>query len=418
MKLSTNSVGRVAVVLLIISAFLLSGCRPGVVVPLADDSQATDEDTINVVNNNNQFALELYSELKDQGDNVFFSPYSIATALAMTYEGAKGQTAEEMQSVLHFPENDIVRRSSYARIHNLMNKRDKGYQLNTANAFWANGGYPFLQDYTNVLKKYYASEANNLDFVKETEKSRQTINTWVEDKTNNKIKDLIPPNAINPDTRLVLTNAIYFKGDWVLKFDKRKTRDEDFKITPENKVKVPMMKLTGQKAKFNYAFFPENEMQIIELPYKGEDLSMLILLPKEGAMAELEESLTVEKLNQLKSRMRERKIDVHLPKFKFETKYSLPQTLAKMGMPTAFQWPGADFSGMDGAKNLYISNVIHQAFVEVNEEGTEAAAATAVVMTLGSMVPNYFRADHPFIFMIQERTTGGILFLGKVVDPR
>jgi serpin B len=405
-------------ILLIVSAIFLQGCGPGVVVPLADDSQATTEDTINAVNNNNQFALELYSELNRGNQNIFFSPYSIATALAMTYEGARGQTATEMQNVLHLPENDIVRRSSYARIHNLMNKKDKDYQLNTANAFWANNGYPFLQDYTDVLEKYYASEANNLDFVKETEKSRQTINNWVEDKTNNKIKDLLSPGTINPDTRLVLTNAIYFKGDWVLKFDKKKTRDAPFKITPEKTVQVKMMSLTGQKARFNYAFFPENEMQIIELPYEGEDLSMLILLPKEGAMADLEESLTVENLNQWKNQMRERSISVYMPKFKFETKYNLPQVLSKMGMPTAFQWPGADFSGMDGTRNLYISKVIHQAFVEVNEEGTEAAAATAIVMAMGSMVPNQFRADHPFIFMVQERQTGGILFLGKVMDPR
>ncbi|MBW2965900.1 serpin family protein [Candidatus Woesearchaeota archaeon] len=417
MGASINLIGRLAVFLVILSALLLPlGCK-GPIVPLADDSQANDKDVINVVNNNNQFALELYSELKDQNDNVFFSPYSIATALAMTYEGARTETAEEMQSVLHLPENGIVRRSSYARIHNLINKKDKEYKLYSANAFWAQKDYPFLDSYKNTIKKYYAAEANNLDFIQETEKSRQTINNWVEEKTNNKIKDIIPPGAINSLTRLVLTNAIYFKGDWVLKFDKKKTRDAPFKITPDNEVTVKMMTLTGEKARFNYAFFPENEMQILELLYEGEDLSMLILLPKEGNMQELEESLTAEKLNQWKSSMRETKIDVYMPKFKFETKYFLPQTLAKMGMPTAFKWPGADFSGMDGTQDLFISNVIHQAFVEVNEEGTEAAAATAVVVGITAM-PNFFRADHPFIFIIQERQTGGILFLGKVVDPR
>jgi len=238
----------------------------------------------------------------------------------------------------------------------------------------------------------------------------------VEYKTNEKIKDLLSPGTIDSMTRLVLTNAIYFKGDWVLKFDKKKTTDADFKITPENKVKVPMMTLTGQKAKFNYAFFPENEMQIIELPYEGEELSMLILLPKEGNMIELEESLTAERLNEWKSRMKETKIDVYMPKFRFETKYGLSKTLSDMGMQTAFTWPGADFSGMDGTNNLFISNVIHQAYINVDEEGTEAAAATAVTMTL-SAIPNFFRADHPFIFIIQEKTTGGILFIGKVTDP-
>ena len=402
MRERINLIGRIAVILLILSALLSSGCDKDIVAPIADDSQADDTEVINVVDNNNQFALELYSELNDNEDNVFFSPYSIAAALAMAYEGARGETAEEMQSVLHFPENDIIRRSSYARIHNLINKQDKDYKLYSANAFWAQEKYPFLAEYINIVQKYYAAEANNLDFVTETEKSRQTINNWVEEQTNDKIKDLIPSGAINPLTRLVLTNAIYFKGDWVLKFNKRKTREADFRISPDKTVKVQMMSLTGNKAKFNYAFIPDEELQIIELPYEGEELSMLILLPKEGGLSSFEESLTAEKLNELRNRMRETKIDVYMPKFKFETKYFLPETLSKMGMPTAFKWPGADFSGMDGTQDLFISKVIHQAFVEVNEEGTEAAAATAISMELGAM-PNFFRADHPFIFMIQER---------------
>jgi serpin B len=415
MRKSINLIERLAVIILILSALLPSGCEKGPVPVIADDSQADTEDVISVVDANNQFALELYSELNN-GDNIFFSPYSIASALAMAYEGARGETADEMQSVLHFPEDSLVRRSSYARIHNLINKEDKEYELYSANVFWAQQDYSFLPEYTNTIEKYYAAEANNLDFVGKTEESRQIINNWVEEYTNEKIKDLIPAGAINSLTRLVLTNAVYFKGDWVLKFDKKKTRDADFGISPERTVQVKMMSLTGNKAKFNYAFIPEEELQIIELPYEGEELSMLILLPKEGGLSSLEESLTVEKLNALRGRMSETKINVYMPKFKFETKYFLPQVLSKMGMPTAFKWPGADFSGMDGTKDLYISNVIHQAYVEVNEEGTEAAAATAVMVGMTGM-PNQFRADHPFIFMIQERTAGGILFIGKVVDP-
>jgi serpin B len=417
MKEKIKLIRRIAMLLLILSMLVSSGCGPGVIMPIADDSQATDEAVIGVVDNNNHFALELYSELKDEGDNVFFSPYSIAAALAMAYEGADSQTAEEMADVLNLPEDSMTRRSSYARIHNLINKKDKEYQLYSANAFWAHEGYSFLPDYTDTIERYYAAEANNLDF-RNAEQSRQTINKWVEEHTNGKIEDLIPAGALNALTRLVLTNAVYFKGDWVLKFDKKKTRDNPFRITPDNEVTVKMMGLTGNKAKFNYAFIPEEELQIIELPYEGEDLSMIILLPKEGGMDELEGKLSVDNLNAWKSMMHETKIDVYMPKFEFETKYFLPQALSAMGTPTAFQWPGADFSKMDGTQNLFISNVIHQAYIKVDEEGTEAAAATAIIMELGDMIPTEFRADHPFIFMIQEKTAGGILFMGKVVDPR
>ena len=415
MSTSRNLTERLAVIFLIISALLPFGCT-GTPVQLADDSQANDADVISVVNNNNHFALELYSEL-DNGDNIFFSPYSIAAALSMAYEGANGQTAEEMADVLNLPEDSMTRRSSYARIHNLINKKDKKYQLYSANAFWAQQDYPFLPDYIDTIKRYYTAEANNLDF-RNTEQSRQTINNWVEEHTNGKIKDLIPAGAINAMTRLVLTNAVYFKGDWVLKFDKKKTRDAPFKITPDKEVTVKMMGLTGEKAKFNYAFIPEEELQIIELPYEGEELSMIILLPKESGMDELEGKLSVDNLNAWKSKMRETKIDVYMPKFEFDTKYSLPKVLSAMGMPAAFQWPGADFSKMDGTQDLFISDVIHQAYIKVDEEGTEAAAATAVVIGMGAMIPTEFRADHPFIFMIQERTAGGILFMGKVADPR
>ncbi len=401
---------------LIVLIIFLSGCKEEPIV--TDDTGSTTEGVENIVNANNEFAFDFYSNIKKQGENIFFSPYSLSAALSMTYEGARGQTAEEMQSVLHIPEDPNLRRPNFAKIYNEINKKDKDYKLSTANALWAQNEFTFLQEYFNTIDQYYGGRVTNLDFVKETEKSRQIINNWVEDQTNNKIKDLLPksPPVLTSDTRLVLTNAIYFKGDWVLKFDKKKTRDADFRISPGETIQVPMMSLTGEKAKFNYA--ETEELQILEMPYEGEELSMLVLLPKEDNLRALEESLNAESLEQWKSQLHETQMDVYLPKFKFETKYSLPQTLAKMGMPTAFQWPGADFSGMDGTRNLFISNVIHQAYVEVNEEGTEAAAATAIVMTLGSAMPNYFRADHPFIFIIQERTTGGILFLGKVVDPR
>jgi serpin B len=254
-----------------------------------------------------------------------------------------------------------------------------------------------------------------LDFVKEAEKSRQTINSFIEGQTKDKIKDLIPTGYLDETTRLVLTNAIYFKGIWEWEFDKTDTREQDFKTTSTNIIKTPIMSMNPEDAKFNYA--QTEDLQILELPYKGNKISMLILLPTEN-LDLIESSLTVEKLNGYKSQMEETKLDsISLPKFEFDSKYFMKNTLVSLGMPKAFS-NDADFSGMTGKKDLYISNVIHQAYVGVDEEGTEAAAATAVVMELTAMLPmNVFRADHPFIFIIQEKDTGNILFLGRVVDP-
>ncbi|MBW2984535.1 serpin family protein [Candidatus Woesearchaeota archaeon] len=398
----------------IILSILLVGCAADTEpIKPADDSKATAEGVKTVVDANNQFALDLYSKLKGEGGNVFFSPYSISTALAMTYEGARGQTAEEMKGVFYFPDSDVMR-PSFARIYNLINKEDKKYKLHTANALWAQQDYAFLPEYLGLVEQYYGGKTTNLDFVTKTEESRKIINDWVEDKTNNKIKDLIPPGAINAMTRLVLTNAIYFKGNWLKQFKKSDTYEADFRVSPDKTVKVEMMSMSGKESKFNYA--ETEELQILEMLYDGEELSMLLLLPREDDITALENSLTAEKLDEWKGMLREREIVVNIPKFTFETKYFMVPTLTEMGMPTAFS-ANADFSGMDGTRNLFISNVIHQAFVEVNEEGTEAAAATAVIVALTAMPTNMFIADHPFIFIIQERETGDILFLGKVMDP-
>lgn len=383
--------------------------------PKVDNVGSTPQGIREVVNANNKFTFDLYSELKkSESGNVFYSPYSISAALAMTYEGAKGQTADEMKSVFHFPEISTLR-PNFAAIYNDINEEAEDYELRTGNALWVQQNYPFLEDYTSRVEKYYGGKVANLDFVSETEKSRQTINSFIEEQTNNKIKDLIPQGALNSLTRLVLTNAIYFKGIWEWEFDKSDTREQDFKIIPTNVVKTPMMYMKPEKAKFNYADI--GDLQILELPYKGEKISMLILLPIEN-LETIEPFLTAEKLEEWKSQMEETRLDaIYLPKFEFDTKYFMKDTLSNLGMPTAFSG-GADFSGITGQRDLFISFVIHQAFVEVNEEGTEAAAATAVRMDEYVVIPrNVFRADHPFIFIIQEKDTGNILFLGKVVNP-
>lgn len=397
--------------------------------PRADDVGSTPKGIQEVVNANNQFAFDLYSELaKTEKDNIFYSPYSISAALAMTYEGAKGKTAEEIKEVFHFPETSVLR-PNYAAIYNKINEDNKEYQLSTGNALWVQQDYLLLNDYSEAVERYYGGKASNVDFIKETEKSRQTINSFIEEQTNNKVKELIPAGQVDHLTRLVITNAIYFKGTWEWEFDKSDTRDKDFYITPENVVKTPMMYMDSDKATFNYADL--EKLQILELPYKGDKISMLILLPKQGEAYDYEKGekitynynledieLSSEKLNEYKSEMQETKLSaIYLPKFKFDTKYFMVSTLSEMGMPTAFSMQ-ADLSGIDGSQNLYIQNVIHQAFVQVDEKGTEAAAATSITIGFKSAMPsNVFTADHPFIFIIQEKETGNILFMGRMTDP-
>jgi|SaaInlStandDraft_4_1057021.scaffolds.fasta_scaffold00073_24 serpin B len=418
--------------LIIVFSIFIFGCSPddgsypdNVLTPpedipiLPNDNQVIPEDFDSVVDGNNQFAVDMYNKLKNDGDNVFFSPYSISSALAMTYEGANGETAEEMRNVLHFPEDGVELRSSFAQLYNLLNKPDKKYKLSTANALWAEQTYSFLPEYLGLVEQYYGGKTTNLDFKEETEKSRKIINKWVEDKTEDKIKDLIPKGVIRQDTRLVLTNAIYFFGDWNKKFKKENTEERDFFVSEDEIIDVDMMFMV-----YGFNYVKEDGVQILEIPYKGKELSMLVVLPKLGEMDLLEQQLTGEKIAEWNNNFEGKSVRLSLPKFKFEAKVMLAKTLQQMGMPTAFS-PVADFSGMDGTKLLNIDQVIHQAFVAVDEKGTEAAAATAVVMKETMAMPMdeepekpiEFKANHPFIFLIQEKSTGSILFMGKVNDP-
>ena len=389
-----------------------------------DDSQATAEGVAQVVIGNNEFALEMYEQLNQANSastkNIFFSPYSISSALAMAYEGANGETEEEMRNVLHLPEDYNLLRSSFAKLNNVFNEEEKEYKLNVANAFWAQHDYSFLPDYLNVIGRYYGGTNANLDFVNENKKSVKEINDWVEDNTNNKIKNII--SSLDSQTRLVLTNAIYFKGKWKYEFDKSDTKDMFFK-TPNGQKEVDMMYLNEDEFKFNY--MENDEIQVLEMPYQGEELSMLVFLPKVDETGIFDASVVEEyfdpvKLVEVKNSMSKEHVIIYFPRFTFETKYGLNDHLIQLGMTKAFTWPGADFSGLDGTTDLYISNVLHKAFVEVNEKGTEAAAATAVSFKVTSAMPapqTIFKADHPFVFMIQEKSTGSILFMGKMNDP-
>lgn len=383
--------------------------------PLANDTGSTEQGIQEVVDANNQFAFDLYSELNQDGSgNIFYSPYSVSAALAMAYEGAKGQTADEMKSVFHFPDIGILR-PNFAAIYNGINRVSDAFELRTGNALWIQEDYPVLEDYREGVEKYYGGKAANLDFVNEPEGSRQIINSFIEEQTNGKIKDLLPQGSLFELTRLVITNAIYFKGTWEWEFDQSDTREQDFKVTPTDTVKVQMMRMEPEKAMFNYA--ETEDLQILELPYKGEEVSMLILLPKED-LASIEPSLTMEKLNEYKAQMQETSLgSISIPKFEFETKYKLNENLKALGMPAAFDGGNADFSGITTEERIWIDFVIHKAYVKVDEKGTVAAAATAVGMIGSAMPSNIFRADHPFIFIIQQKDTGNILFMGRVTDP-
>jgi len=377
-------------------------------IPVLDDSGATPKSLKAAVDASNTFALDLYRRYSASEGNLFYSPYSISTALSMTYEGARGTTAEEMRTVFHLSEDDEARRSGTAKVFNILNGKDRPYTLLTANALWMQEGYPFKKDYVQAIQDYYGGEANVLDFG-DTVEAAGVINGWVEERTYDKIKDLFSPGNLN-GALLVLTNAIYFKGDWATQFDEADTRAAEFHVTPTETVEVDMM---NQEGKFNYA--ETGEAQVLELPYKGDDLSMIIILPNKNDIHELETGLTLGTLSEWVFELEPTRLNIYLPKFKLETKYDMGRDLAEMGMPTAFTG-GADFSGIsDGG--LYISQVIHQAYVDVNEEGTEAAAATGVVMLGAAPMLEEFRADHPFIFVIRDRDTGLILFMGRVVDP-
>jgi len=365
---------------------------------------------------NNEFCFDLLLNVsQNDSGNVFFSPYSISDALAITYEGAAGQTAEEIQSVFHFPADDDSRRRGFSRINSVINDDTEAYELSTANALWAQKDYEFLEDYFQVICDFYDGTVTNLDFGNEPEQARITINNWVEEQTSHRIVDLISEGQISPLTTLVITNAIYFKGTWLYQFDEHKTSEMDFRLHYGNTVKTPMMYLHNEDVKFDY--FENDNLQMLELPYDGEELSMFVILPKEN-LDSIEDDLNSECFDEFTASMEEEDVVIYLPRFSLDTRYLLNDNLSEMGMPLAFTG-SADFSGMTGFQALYISVVIHQAFVNVNEEGTEAAAATAVIMDRATAAPSnkVFMANHPFIFLIMEKQTGTVLFIGKVVDP-
>jgi serpin B len=368
----------------------------------------------------NQFGYDLFQRLRTSAGNLFFSPYSISSCLAMAAVGARGNTAQQMAKVLRLSPDQQRYSNLHAGLMKSVLDNSKGYKISIANAMWGQEAHPFQKDYTNLVQSLYRAEARSMDFKNKAEECRGTINRWVETQTNDLIKDLLPGGSIKADTKLVLTNAIYFKGDWSDPFEKRWTKPHDFHVSESSVVKSDMMYKVD-----NLRYAETSDVQAVELPYKGNRLSMMLILPlKKHCLSAIEGNISSETIQKLDKNWQRPKVMLTLPKIKTNYAAMLKSTLAGMGMSDAFSFGKADFSGVDGTNELFISDVVHKAFCEVNEVGTEAAGATGVVKRTGSAAPRnepepkVFKADHPYLYLIRDMQTGSVLFLGRVSDPR
>ena len=364
----------------------------------------------------NAIAFKFYAREAAKPANLFFSPYSLHSAFAMAYEGAKGPTAAQIAAVFSFPPQAKKLRASVKTLNDGLDAAAKGAQLLQANAFWAEQEYKFLPAYTGALTRHYKAEAKPANFKTAAEVSRRAINAWAEERTKGRITNLFPEGALNALTRLVLVNAVYFKGNWAAPFAKGLTGEADFTRGDGQKIKVQMMGFSGTR---DLEYGETEAFQLVRLPYAGGGLAMLVALPKDGKnLADAAAGLSAARLAEMRAVLAEQKTKVFLPRFSFGSGFDLNGPLTEIGMPLAFT-DAADFSGMDGTRRLYIQRAVHKAFVEVNEEGTEAAAATGIAMGVKSANFGFalLRADRPFLFLIEDVKSGLVLFMGKVEDP-
>ena len=385
------------------------------------DPAVSDSDLTDLVGGNSAFAFDLYQALREMDGNLFYSPYSISVALAMTYAGARGETESQMADTLLFALHQD-------RLHPALNALDlalasrgsdeEGFQLNIANAIWGQSGYGFEPDFLDVLALNYGAGLRTMNFADSPEESRGAINDWVAESTEDRIRDLIPEGGVTGNTRLVLTNAIYFNAAWENAFRKEATRDRAFHLLDGTSVQAPMMTQTS-----SFGYSRGKGFEAVDLPYKGGELSMTLLVPDEGTFGSFEETLDSESVRSTLMSLQPERLDLTMPLFEFESQADLGEVLTGMGMPDAFSRANADFSGMDGRRCgkdpacLLITGVFHKGFVSVDEEGTEASAATGVTVGVTSLPPE-LTIDRPFIFLIRDMETGAILFVGRVVDPR
>ncbi|XP_055964493.1 leukocyte elastase inhibitor-like [Sorex fumeus] len=372
---------------------------------------------------NTLFALDLFLTLSQDhpAANIFFSPFSVSSALAMVFLGSRGNTEAQLAKTLHFDMVEEIH-SRFQSLNADINKPGASYILKLANRLYGEKTYDFLPEFLNSTQKTYSAELAGVDFQNAAEDARKEINAWVKGQTEGKIPELLTSGVVNSMTRLVLVNAIYFKGNWKEKFSKQATRVVPFRLNKKDTKNVNMMR---QKNKFPLGYIEALKCRVLELPYQGEELSMVILLPDDiedasTGLKKIEEQLTLENLTEWTrpENMPVVKVNVHLPKFKLEESYTLNEALARLGLHDLFDSSRADLSGIGGARDLFISNVAHKSFVEVNEEGTEAAAATGGIATVQMLVQEeYFVCDHPFIFLIRHKASGTILFLGRFSAP-
>jgi serpin B len=416
--------GAMAIILL-----ALVGCSPA---PAAAVAQSDKErvtapsvdpaDLETLVEGNSGFAFDLYRQLSQGDGNLFYSPHSISLALAMAYAGAAGETEQQMAQALHYvlpqerlhPAFNALDQELAQRGEGAEGKDEGGFRLNVVNATWGQNDYEFLPGYLDVLAENYGAGLRLLDFVGDPEGSRATINDWANQETEGRIKDLIPEGVINGLTRLVLTNAIYFNAAWAHPFSEGATTDGPFTLLDGSEVGVPMM---YQSESFLYG--EGDGYQAVVLPYDGHELAMAILLPDAGTFEAFEDALDAEAVDTMLSNLALQEVELTMPKFEFESSFNLVAPLSALGMADAFS-SKADFSRMTGNRELSIDDVIHKSFVSVDEEGTEAAAATAVIMELTAALPEEpvkMVLDHPFVFLIRDVQTGAILFVGRVADP-
>ena len=381
------------------------------------------DDQAQLTSDNLVFTIDLYHQLASQPGNLFYSPYSISQALAMVYAGARGQTEQQMAEGMHFS-------LPQERLHPAFNALDQelasraeavkdegqGFQLNIANATWGQSGFPFLSSYLDLLAKNYGAGLQTVDFANNPESARQDINNWVAKQTQDKIKDILPQGTIDTLTRLVLANAIYFKASWLMSFEKSATQDAPFTTLEGSPVTVPMMSLDQEKLRYQQG----DGYQAVALPYVDGNVAMLLLVPDAGKFGQFEASLDASRLQSILDRLEYTDVLLKMPRFTVESSFSLGDALSNMGMPAAFDANQADFSGMDGQLDLFISSVIHKAYASVDESGTEAAAATVAIMSLTSASPGEpvsLTIDRPFIFVIYDQPTQAILFAGRITNP-
>ncbi len=408
---------RIFKTLAAVAVLAVSGCTsPAPEPPAAPPVPVSDADAKALVEGGNAFAIDLYKKLAAEPGNVVCSPYSVSAALAMTYAGARGDTAAEMTKVLGFtPLGERVHPAQAHLAWRLKGDGSKGQpEFNVANALWGQRGYGFKPEFLALTQANYGAGLREVDYVADTEGSRKTINGWVGEQTRGKIPELIPDGVLSSYTRLVLTNAIYFKGAWLNEFKPRDTTDGKFHVTPTETAPARMMSRTAPAA-----FFEGDGVKVVRLPYRGDTKSMLLVVPDDVAgLAAVEAKLTAEQVAKWRAGLHTGEVALTLPKFKATGKSRLGEALQAMGMPLAFDADKADFSGMTDQNKLFIGAVVHEAVVEVDEQGTVAAAATAVEMTLKS-TPQVMviRADRPFLFLIVDDATQAILFAGRVAKP-